>query len=221
MLLKTLLTAGLLGSLFPFAGFAQTTPTATRFYVGLGGNQLSNIPFNTDGIVPRIIGPALTVGMQLTPRLAVQTGLSYHWKTDSSAAYQVISNPGSPGASTITITQRSSYFIVPVVLRYTASALTARAHFDVVGGATVVHARGRVTYEGNGGPADPALRERTSSNTRLNVTLGPAVRAALSSHLELTAAGLVSAVVTEDYYRFSDRLFLNASLGLNYTFGQF
>jgi len=45
------------------------------------------------------------------------------------------------------------------------------------------------------------------------------VRAAISNHLELTASSLVSMVVGENYYRFSDRLFLNTSLGLNYKFG--
>ena len=168
--------------------------------------------------MPRIIGPGLTVGLQLTPRLADQTGLSYHWKKDSLATYQFIPSPGN--ASTVTMTSRVKYFIVPALLRYTATAPTARARFDILGGATLVHATGRISYEGNGGTIDPALRDRSSSNTRLNLTLGPAVRATLSPRLELTAAGLLSAVVSEDYYRFSDRLFLNTSFGLNYTFGQ-
>jgi hypothetical protein len=158
--------------------------------------------------------------MQLTPRLAVQTGLSYHWQKEFFGSYEFSSYPGGTGSGTVDITQHASYFIVPALLRFTATAPAARTHFDIVGGATIVHARGSVTYETTSGPVDPALRDRSSSNTRLNVTLGPAVRATLSPHLELTATGLLSAVVTEDYYRFSDRLFFNTSLGLNYTFGQ-
>jgi hypothetical protein len=218
MLLRPLLTLSLLSGLLPLVNHAQTTSDSPRFYVGLSGNQLSNIPFNENGITPRLIGPALMAGLQLTPRLAVQTGLSYHWQKDTYATYQFIPTPGN--ANTITATTRSKYFLVPALLRYTATALVARAHFDMVGGATLVHATGSLTYEGNGGTIDPALRNRSFSDTRFNLTLGPAVRAALSSRLELTAAGLVSMVVGEDYYRFSDRFFLNTSIGVNYTFGQ-
>lgn len=206
MLSQTLLTACLLVSLFPLVGSAQTTSVAPGFYVGLGVNQLSDIPFN-DGIVPRLIGPSLTAGMQLTPRLAVQTGLSYHWGQDSPKIYQFIDSP-----STI----HSGYFIMPALLRFTTTAPAARAHFDIIGGATLVHVRSRITYDYNGSTS----KELRNSNTRFNMTLGPAMRVTLSPCLELTAASLVSAVVGENYYHFSDRLFLNTSLGLNYAFGQ-
>jgi hypothetical protein len=215
---RSLLTISLLGCLLPLASRAQTTSESPRYYVGLSGNQLSNIPFNENGPVPRIIGPALTAGLQLTPRLAVQTGLSYHWDKMTYPAYQFIPTPGS--ASTVTATARTKYFVVPALLRYTATALAARTHFDIVGGATLVHATASLTYEGNGGTIDPALRNNSFSDTRFNLTLGPAVRATLSPRLELTAAGLVSAAVGDSYYRFRDRLFLNTSIGVNYTFGQ-
>jgi hypothetical protein len=216
-MLRPLLTLSLLGSLLPLTSRAQTTAEAPRFYVGLSGNQLSNIPFNQNGPVPRIIGPALTAGWQLTPRLAVQTGLSYHWKKDSFVTYQSPPTPGS--ASSVNVTSRTKYLLVPALLRCTVTALAARAHFDLVGGATLVHASGSIDFKGNNGTVDPALRNYSVSDTRFNLTLGPAVRATLSRRLELTAAGLVSAVVGEDYYRFSDRLFLNTSIGVNYTFG--
>jgi hypothetical protein len=206
MLSQTLLTACLLGSLFPFVSSAQTTSVASRFYVGVGGNQLSNIPFN-DAIVPRFIGPSLTAGMQLTPRLAVQTGLSYHWGENSPKIQQLIDSPSST---------HSGYFIIPALLRFTTTAPAARAHFDIVGGATLVHIRNRTTYDYNGS----TLKELRNSNTQFSLTLGPAVRAALAPNLEITAASVVSAVVGESYYQFSERLFLNTSIGVNYTFGQ-
>ncbi len=178
--------------------------------------MLSNVPFKDQGTVPRLIGPSLTAGMQFTPRLAGQIGLSYHWKTDV-YSYQVVDQTGY---SIRTTTYRSKYFIVPVLLRYTVTAPAERFHFDVLGGATIVHARGSSLvdyYSSTGTNMTPT--ETSSSDTRFNVTLGPAVRAAVSSRLEITAAGLVSAIVGDSYYRFSDRLFLNTSLGINYTFG--
>ncbi|TDN40198.1 hypothetical protein E4631_18030 [Hymenobacter sp. UV11] len=48
----------------------------------------------------------------------------------------------------------------------------------------------------------------------------PAARYTLSPNLELTANGLVSAILGDTYYKFSDRLFLNALVGVHYTFGQ-
>jgi hypothetical protein len=101
------------------------------------------------------------------------------------------------------------YFLVPALLRYTVTAPATPVQFDVLAGTTLVHLKDWETYSA------------PSSHTynRVNLTVGPAVRAALSAHWELTAAGLVSMIVRKDYYTFSDRLFLNTSLGLNYKFG--
>lgn len=133
-----------------------------------------------------------------------------------SYAFQFIDQSGYPVTS---VTYRFSYLTVPVLLRYTVTAPAERFHFDLLGGGTLVHARSGSTYEYGAGATSPA-EQPVNSDTRVNVTLGPSVRAALSPHLELTASGLVSAIVGESYYRFSDRLFLNTSLGMNYTFGQ-
>jgi hypothetical protein len=210
MLSHLLLTTGLLGTLLPLSSPAQTAPASSRFYVGVGVNLLSNLPFKDRGIVPRLIGPALTAGVQFTPRLAGQVGLSYHWEKDS---YEYI---GSSNPS-FTAIQRVSYVHVPVLLRYTLTTPAENLHVDILGGATLLHAAGHLTFESNG-PIDPALRESRTSDTRVNLTLGPAVRAAISSHLDLTVNGLVSMRVDE-VYNFSDRFFLNTSLGLNYKFG--
>jgi hypothetical protein len=211
MLSRILLASScLLSSWLPLTSYAQTASGAPGFYIGVGANLLSNVPFNDQGIVPRLIGPALTAGVQFTPRLAGQVGLSYHSKKDS-FTYLTAAQIGYVYS---TYTYRSSYFIVPVLLRYTLTAPAQRFHVELAGGATLVHARG--LFEGDS--ISPAIGR--SSDTRFNLTLGPAVRYVLSPSLELTATSLVSAVVGENYYGFRDRLFLNTAIGVNYTFGK-
>jgi hypothetical protein len=193
-----LLITGLLGTLLPLSSPAQTAPAAPRFYVGVGANLLSNVPFNDRTllpVVPRLFGPSLTAGWLFTPRWALQVGFSYHGKN----------TPNPAGGSTL----EAKYFVVPALLRYTVTAPATPVQFDVLAGATLVHLKDWETYS--------APSSHTA--TRVNLTVGPAVRAALSAHWEVTAAGLVSMIVRKDYYNFSDRLFLNTSLGLNYKFG--
>jgi hypothetical protein len=193
------LITGLLGTLLPLASPAQTAPTLPRFYVGVGANMLSNVPFNDRAlvpVVPRLFGPSLTAGWLFMPRWALQVGFSYHGKN----------TPNPAGGPTI----ETNYFLVPALLRYTVTAPATPVQFDVLAGATLVHLRDDWrTYSA------PSYY----TATRVNLTVGPAVRAALSSHLEVTAAGLVSMIVGQKYYTFSNRLFLNTSLGLNYKFG--
>lgn len=212
MLIRLLLIAGLWGSLLPSPTLAQTAPGPAHFYVGIGLNQISNLPFRDRGIQSRILGPSFTVGRAFSSRLAVQTGLSYHWKRESSP-YRGTTSSGN-------VNLRLAYSIVPVLLRYTVTAPAERFRFEVLGGVTVVHATSHLTYESDGSPIDPALQSSRLADTRFNLTLGPGLRAAISPRLELTATGLVSAIVEDNYGRFRDRLFLNTSLGVNYTFGQ-
>jgi hypothetical protein len=206
MLSHLLLTTGLLGTLLPLTSAAQTAPVSSRFYVGIGANLLSNLPFKGQGIVPRSLGPSLTAGLLFSPRLALQTGLSYHGNKETYD--DLFASPG------VVATVRTNYFLVPALLRYTVTAPASPVHFDVLGGATLVHATSRTTFS----VSSPLYDESSISDTRFNLTLGPAVRAAISPNLELTATGVVSMVVGENYYNFSDRLFLNTSLGLNYKF---
>ncbi|MGI4735733.1 MAG: outer membrane beta-barrel protein [Janthinobacterium lividum] len=193
-----LFITGLLGTLLPLASPAQTAPTSPRFYVGVGANLLANVPFNDRAlvpVVPRLFGASLTAGWLFTPRWALQVGFSYHGKNTPNPA-------GGPTLAT-------KYFLVPALLRYTVTAPATPVQFDVLAGATLVHLKDWDTYSG------PSYY----TATRVNLTVGPAVRAALSSHLEVTAASLVSMIVGQNYYTFRNRLFLNTSLGLNYKFG--
>ncbi|RZL09556.1 MAG: hypothetical protein EOO62_13955 [Hymenobacter sp.] len=212
---RTLLAAAIVSGLVSLPGHAQTAPASPRFYVGLGANMLSNVPFKDQGMVPRLVGPALTAGMQFTPRLAGQIGVSYQWKKDTYPANFL----DLTGYFVNSVTYRYSYLIVPVLLRFTVTAPAERFHLDLLGGGTLLHARSYSTYAYSASGVGPA-EQSVNSDTRYNLTLGPSVRAALSPRLELTASGLVSARLGENYYRFSDRLFLNTSLGINYTFGQ-
>jgi hypothetical protein len=191
-----LLITGLLGTLLPLSSFAQTTPALPRFYVGVGANLLANVPFNDRTVVPRLFGPSLTAGWHFTPRWALQVGFSYHGKITPDPA-------GGP-------THELNYFLVPALLRYTVTAPATPVQVDVLAGATLVHRNGW-NYSAN--------FHLPYTNSGVNLTVGPAVRASLSAHWEVTAAGLVSMTVGEQYYTFSQRLFLNTSLGLNYKFG--
>jgi hypothetical protein len=196
----------LLGTLLPATSFAQTASAPARFYAGVGANLLSDFPFTDRGIVPRTLGPALTAGWSFTPRLALQVGGSYH--TQKKAYGDLI-----PGLGTIP-TVRTNHFLVPALLRYTLTAPASLVHVDVLGGGTLVHATSRTTYS----VSSPLYSESRLSDTRFNLTLGPAVRAAVAPHLDLTVTGVASVVVGENYPTFRDRLFLNTSLGLNYRF---
>jgi hypothetical protein len=215
MRFQSLLLASSLASLLPLAGHAQTTP---HLYVGAGANLLTNAPFGSK-IWPRRVGPSLTAGWQFTPQLAVQVSAAYQWNKDVYSDTNLYSTPTSPVPSFFirTMDSRYSFLTIPVLLRYTFSSSTEGLHFDALGGVALVHSRLRTVYSAS--PDVPNFPyEYSSSDTRVNLTLGPAVRYAISPQVELTANGLVSAIVS-DSRNFSDRLFLNVLVGAQYNFG--
>lgn len=210
-----LLLASSLVSLLPLVSQAQTT---SHFYVGAGANMLTNAPFGSK-IWPRRVGPSLTAGWQFTPRLAVQASAAYQWDKDVYSDTHLYSTPTSPVPTFFirTIDSRYSFLTIPILLRYTFSSSAEGLQFDALGGVTLVHTRLRTTY--SAAPDVPNFPfDYTSSDTRVNLTLGPAVRYAISPKIELTANGLVSAIVS-DSRDFSDRLFLNVLVGAQYNFG--
>ncbi len=210
---KKLLIWASLASL-PLVCQAQTEPASSHFYLGAGVNLLTNVPSTSAG-VPRLLGPSLTAGVGLAPRVALQASVTYQWQNNSgSSSY----NYGS-GISYDSFSSRSKYFTVPVLLRYAFTPTPGRFQFDGLAGITVVHSS--FHYEStttNSG--SPYSYEDNGGLTRASITLGPAVRCAISPNLELTANSLVSAAVGDTYYRFSDRLFLNVLVGAQYSFGQ-
>jgi hypothetical protein len=62
MLVRQLLSAYLLSGPLPLLSHAQTAPATSRFYVGVGATLYFNVPFNTTGIVTRLLGPSLLAG---------------------------------------------------------------------------------------------------------------------------------------------------------------
>ena len=201
----------------PQLSFAQTNPTASRFYVGVGANFLTNVPGNSAG-VPNLLGPSLTAGMQLAPRLAVQVSAAYQWQHKSYTYPDYMYGSGTI-ATNVTADYRYKYFTVPVLLRYTFTEPAARFHFDGLAGITLLHGTFNSTVTGSPSSYNYYPTDYSSSSTKANLTLGPAVRYSVTPNVELTANGLVSTVLGDTYYRFSDRLFLNILVGAHYTFG--
>jgi hypothetical protein len=138
----------------------------------------------------------------------VQLGASYHGKTEYIPSY-------SSGPVQGDDTYRSYYVMLPALLRYTFTSPTSPWHFDGLAGATLVHVAGNYTVTNNG-----SKREFKSSDTRANLTLGPAMRYAFLPNVEFTANALMSAIVGNSYGPFSDRLFLNVLVGAQYSFGK-
>jgi hypothetical protein len=209
------LWASLVG--LPLVSHAQTaTP---RFYLGAGANLLTNAPFSAAGI-PRLLGPSVTAGKQLSAKLALQVGLSYFWQNETTSySYLTYDASGQTRLINNSYSTNSKYLLLPVLLRYTFTAAPNRFYFDGLGGITAIYAHHHYTnttdYAGV-----PFSNENNYSAGRVNLTIGPAVRYALSPTVELTANGLVSATIGDSYRRFSDRLFLNVLVGAHYTFGQ-
>jgi hypothetical protein len=208
-----LFTANLLVGLLPLTSQAQAD---RPFYVGAGVNLLTNVPFYT-GSSSHLVGPSFTAGWQFTPHLAVQVSPTYQWQNESYTApiYQYGST-GTVGGGTSYGYYK--YFTVPVLLRYTFTPPTGRFNLDALAGVTIRYSAYTYGYTPPY-PGQPFGYESKGGASKANITLGPAVRYALSSSIELTANGLVSAILgSSNSDRFSDRLFLNALVGAQYSF---
>jgi len=213
---RTLAVASLLlAAILPVVSHAQTT--APHVYAGASANLLSNTPFTSAG-VPLRLGPALTAGYQFTPNVALQVGASYQWQNEAFSEIYLATAPGGP---TTAITNRNEYhykyLLVPVLLRYTFTPFAERFHVDALGGTTLLYSALRRTYDSTPATAPPA--EYKSATFRASLTLGPALRYTVAPRVELTASSLVNAALGDYYPRFSNRLFLNTAIGVNYNFG--
>lgn len=204
MFTRTLFAVGLLAGVLPLTGNAQSAP---RFYVGAGASVLSIRPFS-EGKPDRLVGPALTAGLELNPRLAVQLGASYHGRTEAIPSYS--SGPGSS-------TDSYHYYqlVMPALVRYTFTSPNSPWHLDGLAGVTIVHAASK--YTRNDSLNYVAFK---ASDTRANLTVGPALRYAFLPNVEFTANALLSAIVGNSYGPFSDRLSLNVLVGAQYSFGK-
>ncbi|TVT38584.1 porin family protein [Hymenobacter setariae] len=215
MFSRTLVTAGLLVGLLSLTSHAQTAP---RFYVGAGANLFTNVPsLSRGGPAPGLYGPALTAGLQLNSHLALQTGVAYFWQHTS--RYESIYDPKLVVPAVQRYDYRAKFLSIPVLLRYTFAPDAERFHVDALAGVTLTRANYRNSASSTS-VASPYSYEFDDSIIRASVTLGPAARYTLAPNVELTSNALVSAIVSDSYYRFSDHLFFNVLVGAQYSFGR-
>lgn len=212
----TLLATGLLVATASLASSAQTTDATPRFYVGAGLSLLSDAPF-VDGNSSTILGPALTAGVRLSPRWAVQVGGALAWRnvTEIVPPNQTIPIAGALDRHTATL-------IVPVLGRFTFAPAPKRFHVEALGGLTVLRAVTTNTYTAvpPAATGQPAYQEvRLQKQISGNISLGPGVRYTVSPHMEFAAHALVNAVIGYSLAHFTDRAFLNVQVGAHYTFG--
>jgi hypothetical protein len=205
------LLAGLVG--LPLLSAAQTSPARPKFYVGVGASVLTDAvlrfyPYSSSAAV---VSPTLTLGWQFTPHLSAQLGAAYHWQTQDD------SHPGF-----YTTRERTRSLTAPILLRYSFLPAPSRFHLDALGGLTIRHATASYdqAYVDPAGAGLPRLYSGEVSFTDVNLTLGPAVRYALTPQFELSAMPLVNLALNKSYGDVRNRLFWNAQVGINYTFGQ-
>ena len=212
--MRLLLFAGCLG--LPLVGIAQTTP---HYYAGLSASLLRDSPFN-QYVSPNLYGAALTGGVQLSPRWALQTGVGINWRTDSYTYPRYAIGGGSP-TSTSYSSNRYTVLTVPVLVRCTFTQPAARFHVDGLAGFTLLHylthQEFSTTYTTG---QNPDYQEINFIANDLALTLGPAVRYTLTPQVELVAHGFTNVIINNRYYSFNERFLFSALLGVHYTFGQ-
>jgi len=218
MRFSTLLTAGLLAAACPLVSTAQTTAPLSRFYAGVGASLLTDSPFMDSGS-STILGPALTAGVRLSPRWAVQAGAALAWRNQTESPY---SAPGVPASVAGTLDTHTATLIVPVLGRFTFAPSPKRFHIEALGGLTVLRAATTYTYTAvpPASTGQPSYQQiRRSNQVSGNVSLGPGVRYTAGPHVEFTGHALVNAVIGYSLAHFTDRAFLNVLVGAHYTFG--
>lgn len=209
---KFLLLSGLVS--LPLLGAAQTTPT--RFYVGAGVTILSNRPFHNYSSTQ--VGPALTAGMQFTPRLALQVSGAYTWR-NSSGSYDTYYSGSTPSA-TFNYESRSKLFTFPLLLRATLTDPAKPLRVDALFGPMWLHGTARSTSSiTSQGQTYQNISDSYSDNS-FSFALGPALRYTLTPRLELALDALVNISLEDNDGDFDDRLFSNVLVGVHYNFGE-
>jgi hypothetical protein len=217
MFAKTLLCAGIV--LLPAASFAQSTP----LYIGASLNASTFSPFRSYS--SNLYGPALTIGYQLSPRWAIQSGASWGQRTDRPSN---VSRPDILTTPTIfkevNFDLRYTRLTIPVLARFTLTDPTKPLQVDALFGPSWIYTtdRNTTTFVLKAGGSDS--QTSTSSENSFSAGLGPSIRYAVSPHLQLTANSMIQAPFADGVNRgnnsFSDRLFLTTQLGVQYRFGR-
>jgi hypothetical protein len=208
---KFLLLSGLAS--LPLLSAAQTTPT--RFYVGAGVTVLSNRPFHNYSSTQ--VGPALTAGLQFTPRLALQLSGAYTW-SNSSSSYDTYYSGSTP--ATYSYESRNKLFTFPLLLRATLTDPIKPLRVDALFGPMWLHGTARSTSLLTPQGQTPQSYSGSYSDNSFSLAIGPALRYTLTPHVELALDALVNISLRDNYGAFNNRLFSNVLAGVHYNFGE-
>ena len=217
MFAKTILSVSIV--LLPAVSLAQSTP----LYVGASFDISTFSPFRSYSA--NLYGPALTIGYQLSPRWAIQTGASWGQRNDR---LPNVSRPDILVTPTIykevNFDLRYTRLTIPVLARFTLTDPTKPLQVDALFGPSWIHATSRntTTFVLKAGGSDS--QTSTVSDNNFSAGLGPSIRYAVSSHLQVTANSVLQAEFGDGFdlvnRRFSDHLFLTTQVGVQYRFGQ-
>lgn len=201
----------------PVLGVAQSSPP--RLYVGAGASLLNiglSRPYSYT-----TVGPALTVGVQLSPRWAIQTGAALGRKR--------LFNNFNRDSAAVTLgayafDDRITQLVVPLLARFTLTAPTSAFHVDLLAGGSWRHTflNRNVRYVDLTRSNQDFSSGYTAESNAANAAAGLGLRYAVGPHLELTANALLNADFTTKYYQatLADRLILNSQVGVQYRFGK-
>jgi hypothetical protein len=212
MLLHKLLLASLLAGGLPLVSAAQSTPDSHRYYVGVGGSLLNSFGRGSS----RVLGPSLTAGLQLNPKLAVQIGTTVTWH-NYSFGYSSIDNQLQQ--TVYTNKSHSTFITIPALLRYTLTPVAKRLQFDALVGFSLLINSERGTSTTTF--PDQTQYESSSrySALRGSLVLGPALRYSLTPRVALTAEVPVNLVLGNSSNSLRNSLFYNLQVGARYNFG--
>lgn len=202
---------GALLALSPAVALAQTAP---RLYVGASGVLMRFYPFET--YASTRVGPAATLGVQLSPRWAVESGAQLTW--GKGVIENIYATPGGT-PEFYRYSYRLTDLVVPLQVRFTVTEATAPLHADILGGISWLHSAGSGSNSySNAGVV--SSYDYSGSSDYFCVGLGPQVRYSLGSHLDVKLNVPLSLRVNRTYTEdFSRRLFFTPQLGVQYAFG--
>ncbi|RZK31340.1 MAG: hypothetical protein EOO63_04435 [Hymenobacter sp.] len=201
---------GALLLLSPAITLAQTVP---RLYVGASAVLTRFYPF--EHYARTRVGPAATVGVQLSPRWAIETGAQLTWASD--AYYNTYST--TPGVLDFaSSSSRVTSLIAPLWARFTVTPTAFPWHMDMLGGISWLHSvsSGSSTYSHDG-----LLYPSSYSDTANSfcVGLGPQFRYSLGQHFDVKLNVPFNLRVNHQdvVEEFTRRLFFNPQLGVQYN----
>ncbi|TGE08200.1 outer membrane beta-barrel protein [Hymenobacter fodinae] len=201
----------------PLVGLAQTTkPAPPRFYVGLSAYtsayQRASRQFGKNQLLPL----QATVGYQLTPRWAVQTGLAYNVGKGvfSGTSYDFDGSVRGDYRAAF----RTSTLSLSALGRYTLTRTPIhRFQVDLLGGVTMEHRTSRSSgfSPDNTQPGGISTYNTSWRGTSYLLTFGPSLRYRVSPKVDLVGEGTMN--VNMETLR---DLTTSGALGVRYRFGR-